>query len=102
MSDCFDEFSRSMAAKSVYCRRLLRLLCAAISGAILTFGTVMATHAQDPPDTPVPRVPNPPLASDLANLPGDLRAVEVPGPSNLDEFVKDPVMAVALGKALFW
>lgn len=102
MSDHFDEFSRSMAAKPVPCRRLFRLLCAAISSAILTFGTAMATHAQDPPDTPVPRVPNPPLATDLANLPGDLRAVEVPGPTNLDEFVKNPDMAIALGKALFW
>jgi hypothetical protein len=27
----------------------------------------------------IPRVPNPPLSSDLTNLPGDLRAVPVPG-----------------------
>ena len=58
--------------------------------------------AQAPPDATIPRVPNPPLSSDLANLPGDLRAVQVPAPSNLGDFVKDPVMAVALGKALFW
>ncbi len=58
--------------------------------------------AQTPPDATIPRVPNPPLSSDLANLPGDLRAVQVPTPSNLGDFVKDPVMAVALGKALFW
>lgn len=50
----------------------------------------------------IPRVPNPPLASDLANLPGDLRAVAVPGPPNLAEFVRDVPMARALGKALFW
>ena len=48
------------------------------------------------------RVPNPPLASDLTNLPGDLRAISVPGPGNLSEFVRDPAMALALGKALFW
>ena len=58
--------------------------------------------AQAPPNTTIPRVPNPPLSSDLTNLPGDLRAVPVPGPSNLNEFVRDPAMARALGKALFW
>jgi len=60
--------------------------------------------AQAPPNTTIPRVPNPPLNSDLANLPGDLRAVPVPGPSpsRLNEFVRDPAMARALGKALFW
>jgi len=58
--------------------------------------------AQAPPNTTIPRVPNPPLSSDLANLPGDLRAVAVPGPSNLNDFVRDPAMARALGKALFW
>jgi cytochrome c peroxidase len=50
----------------------------------------------------VPRVSNPPPTSDLVNLPGDLRAVAVPGPSNLSEFVRDVQMARALGKALFW
>jgi hypothetical protein len=58
--------------------------------------------AQAPPNTTIPRVPNPPLSGDLSNLPGDLRAVAVPGPSNLNEFVRDPAMARALGKALFW
>jgi cytochrome c peroxidase len=53
-------------------------------------------------DVTIPRVGNPPLASDLANLPGDLRAVAVPGPSNLSDFVRDFQMARALGKALFW
>lgn len=57
---------------------------------------------QTAPDATIPRVPNPPLASDLANLPGDLRAVAAPEPSNLDDFVKDRAMARALGKALFW
>src|SRR5687767_13889142 len=50
----------------------------------------------------IPRVSNPPATSDLTNLPGDLRAVAVPGPSNLSEFVRDVQMARALGKALFW
>jgi cytochrome c peroxidase len=38
----------------------------------------------------------------LASLPGDLRAVAVPAPLNLNDFVKDPAAAIALGKALFW
>jgi cytochrome c peroxidase len=66
---------------------------------------VLAESSQalaDPNTTVIPRVPNPPVASDLANLPGDLRAVAVPAPSNLNDFVKDPVAALALGKALFW
>ena len=37
---------------------------------------------QAPPDT-IPRVPNPPLFSDLVNLPGDLRGVAVPTPPTL-------------------
>lgn len=55
-------------------------------------------------DGTIPRVPNPPLAGDLANLPGDLRAVPVPGPSDqeLAEYVKDKQAGIALGKALFW
>src|SRR6266513_4521050 len=65
-------------------------------------GTGAIVLAQAPPNTTIPRVPNPPLSSDLANLPGDLRAVPVPGPSNLNDFVRDPAMARALGKALFW
>src|SRR5262245_53403188 len=50
----------------------------------------------------IPRVPNPPLMTDLTALPGDLRAVEVPLPPNLDDFLKDRQAAIALGKALFW
>lgn len=63
-------------------------------------GTIVL--AETSPDATIARVPNPPLASDLNNLPGDLRAVAVPAPSNLGEFVKDLAMARALGKALFW
>ena len=103
MSDHFDEFSKSLAEKSVPRRQSLRLLCAAIAGALLApFGAGLAAHAQAPPDATIPRVPDPPPDSDLENLPGDLRAVEVPGPTNLNEFIKDPFMALALGKALFW
>ena len=58
--------------------------------------------AQTQDDITIPRVGNPPLTSDLDNLPGDLRAVAVPGPTNLPEFVRDFQMARALGKALFW
>src|SRR5262245_54611797 len=50
----------------------------------------------------IPRVPNPPLMSDLTALPGDLRAVEAPLPPDLDNFIKDRQAAIALGKALFW
>jgi cytochrome c peroxidase len=56
----------------------------------------------DNEDGTISRVGNPPAASDLANLPGDLRAVAVPAPANLLEFVRDVEMARALGKALFW
>jgi cytochrome c peroxidase len=52
-------------------------------------------------DVTIPRVPNPPLATDLASLPGDLRSVPVPGPE-LAEYVVDRTAAIALGKALFW
>jgi cytochrome c peroxidase len=57
---------------------------------------------QPPTDGTIARVPNPPLTSDLVNLPGDLRAIPVPEPPNLSEFVRDVEMARALGKALFW
>lgn len=57
-----------------------------------------------PGDGTIPRVLNPPLTSDLTNLPGDLRGVAVPGPdpANLHLYVKDKQAAIALGKALFW
>ena len=55
-----------------------------------------------PSTVTIPRVQNPPPQSDLVNLPGDLRAVAVPLPPNLDEFIRDRGAAIALGKALFW
>jgi cytochrome c peroxidase len=50
----------------------------------------------------VPRVPNPPPQADLMHLAGDLKAVPVPLPPNLFDFVADRDAAIALGKALFW
>src|SRR4030095_5068565 len=55
-----------------------------------------------PEDITIPRVPNPQPSPDLLNLPGDLRAIPVPTPSGLNDLVRDPAMARALGKALFW
>src|SRR5262245_59612131 len=82
-------------------QRLLRM-DAAVLALLMLVGTGLAAHAQAPPDDTIPRVPDPPKASDLEQLPGDLWAVEVPGPTNLNEFIRDPFMALALGKALFW
>ena len=67
---------------------------------VATNGESASTLTQE--EVTIPRVGNPPLTSDLVNLPGDLRTVAVPGPSNLPEFVRDSQMARALGKALFW
>ncbi len=50
----------------------------------------------------IPRVPNPPKDSDLVNLPGDLKAIPIPGPSDLGTYVVNEDLAVVLGKALFW
>src|SRR5262245_29184734 len=72
-----------------------------VTSAVLSGGGTIVS-AQTPPDAIIARVPNPPLSTDLANLPGDLRAVPVPVPPNLADFVADPAMAIALGKALFW
>lgn len=71
-----------------------------VAGSMALAGVLVA--AQTAADTTIPRVLNPPIPADLANLPGDLRAAVVPGPSNLGDFVRDPAMARALGKALFW
>jgi cytochrome c peroxidase len=75
---------------------------AAVLALLMLVAAGLAAHAQAPPDVTIPRVPDPPLESDLLNLPEDLRAVAVPGPTNLNEFIRDPFMALALGKALFW
>jgi cytochrome c peroxidase len=85
------------------------LACLATAGmctlAILVTGPAVVdpvAGALTPTDVTIPRVGNPPSKGDLENLPGDLRAAAVPGPSNLSEFVRDVQMARALGKALFW
>src|SRR5215510_12981203 len=61
-----------------------------------------AQHEDVSQDITIPRVPNPPLASDIVSLPGDLHAAPVPGPANLADFIVDRTAAIALGKALFW
>lgn len=61
--------------------------------------TLAAQQALD--EVTIPRVPNPPPASDLSNLPGDLRAVTVPA-AELGDFLADRQAAIELGKALFW
>ena len=83
-------------------RRFVSVVAVALMICDMTVGAAGVAWAQAPPDATVSRVPNPPLSTDLVNLPGDLRAVSVPGPSNLADFVKDEAMARALGKALFW
>lgn len=74
--------------------------CAAALAAGLA--TVSVTIDATAEDVTIPRVPNPPPATDLPSLPGDLRNIPIPQPANLDEFVKDANAARALGKALFW
>ena len=69
-------------------------------GAAALSATAAIVFAADPCEPAFARVQNPPL--DLGSLPGDLRAQSVPAPSNLGDYVKDAVMARALGKAFFW
>jgi cytochrome c peroxidase len=100
-SDCRLRRNRRLSQSPTSRQSLLRLVVAALA-LLLLVAAGPAAHAQAPPDATIPRVPDPPLESDLTELPGDLRAVGVPGPPNLNEFIKDPFMALALGKALFW
>src|SRR5262245_18511801 len=78
-------------------RMALRLPLAAI-----VLFTAIAHVADTPTDASIGRVPNPPVSADLPSLPGDLRAILAPEPAGLNDFIADPVMARALGKALFW
>ncbi len=80
---------------------VLRIVAMVLTSVVLTIGTTILV-AQTPPDATIPRVPTTILQSDLDNLPNDLRAVVVPAPTNLADFVRDQTMAIALGKALFW
>jgi cytochrome c peroxidase len=86
-----------------FAAKYFRFICVTL---ILTTLAVIAgsTGFADvaPEDITIPRVPNPQASPDLLNLPGDLRAVPVPTPSGLNDLVRDPAMARALGKALFW
>ena len=79
--------------------RIIGCLSLALWTAVLA-GRAAIGSAQN--DVVIPRVLNPPIDGDLTNLPGDLRAVSIPGPANLGEFIKDADVARALGKALFW
>jgi cytochrome c peroxidase len=79
--------------------RILGCLSLALWTAVVA-GRAAIGSAQS--DVVIPRVLNPPIDADLTNLPGDLRAVPIPGPANIDDFIKDPGVARALGKALFW
>jgi cytochrome c peroxidase len=81
--------------------RLIGKKVAVFAVPVLLMVAASMLPAQTPPVT-IPRVPNPPQPADLPSLPGDLRAIAIPAPSNLGEFVKDNAMAIALGKALFW
>jgi cytochrome c peroxidase len=74
-------------------------MCAAL---MMWSAATLSTAMQEQEDVTISRVGNPPPSSDLVNLPGDLRATVVPGPSNLAGFVRDFQAARALGKALFW
>src|SRR5947208_16074337 len=94
--------------KYVWLRRALAIaiVTAAVFGGTIDsrYGgaTAASTPSATPADATIARVPNPPLNTDLISLPGDLRAVAVPAPPNLGEYVKDPALAIAIGKALFW
>jgi len=76
-----------------------RRVTAALSASLALTASLAVSHADD---ITIPRVPNPPRSSDLMNMPGDLRAIPVPTPPSLGEFVKDRATLLVLGKALFW
>src|SRR6476660_1311103 len=81
-------------------RRLTLIVFTFVAAAVLMTCIVVPGSASS--DITIARVRNPPLDTDLTNLPGDLRAVAMPRPSNLGDFVRDELAARALGKALFW
>src|SRR5688572_19417338 len=61
------------------------LMCVAF---LMWSAATLPTAMQD--QKTISRVGNPPPSSDLVNLPGDLRAIVVPEPSNLADFVRNP------------
>ena len=84
-------------------RRLVPMFVCLACGLLWIAATLHASlHIGSTQDGTIPRVSNPQLASDLVNLPGDLRGVAVPGPGDLSDFIRDMPMALALGKSLFW
>jgi cytochrome c peroxidase len=89
--------------RNPFAAKSLRFICVTLIGTtllVIAGSTGFVDAASD--DITIPRVPNPQPSPDLVNLPGDLRAVAVPTPSGLNDIVRDPAMAIALGKALFW
>jgi cytochrome c peroxidase len=86
-------------------RRLTRRTSSLTLAAAFAATAAILAHTvegRDQGDVVIPRVLNPQPLSDLNNLPGDLRAIAVPEPPNLQDFVKDRAAAIRLGKALFW
>ena len=78
-----------------------RILAAFLVWVLIWSATMVRAAA--PPDATIPRVPNPPLAHrPRPTCRATCGRSRCPAPSNLGEFVKDPAMALALGKALFW
>src|SRR6476619_4288978 len=94
------------ASRKILLLKLIVVGAACALAVVQWSGYFVGAAAAPKPVTPeagtIARVPNPPLASDLVNLPGDLRSITVPEPGNLGDFVSDANMARALGKALFW
>lgn len=87
---------------SIACAALAPVACSSSEDANHPASTYASATQSLEGDGTIPRVPNPPLASDLANLPGDLRAVSVPTPPKIGDYVVNSGAAIALGKALFW
>src|SRR5262245_48987057 len=81
-------------------QRLALISFVLLGASVLMMWTIVPGSASS--EITIGRVPNPPLALDLTSLPGDLRAIPVPTPSNLGDYVRDEALARALGKALFW
>jgi hypothetical protein len=69
-------------------RPIVRIVAVLLSSAACTFAATILL-AQANPFPHLPPTPTPPLEADRKNLPGDLRAVPVPAPTNLGDFVKN-------------
>lgn len=102
LSDQCSDLSMNRRRRRVVQVKVALVVVASVIAFARIPGNLVNAVTPTPTDGTIARVPNPPLASDLTNLPGDLRAIPVPEPPNLSDFVRDPEMARALGKALFW